>query len=377
MRIAHFSDTHVGFTRFHATTEDGLNVRGEDVAKAFVQACDAIIALRPDLVIHSGDLWDSPRPSNRALALGEAAALRFQSEGIPAVWVAGNHDAPVQRDAGAPHLTLAAIRGVSVVFRAQYEVRLHETPAGVVAVHALPHCMSEDAYRAEVAKLEPHAAAVANVLVIHGSVPAMPEYRWARGTPQFIDEALFDDPRWDAVCLGHYHGATRWRPTAWYAGATERLTWNEVDHAPGFVVYDLTARDSTFHALEGLRPMRDLGGIDAADLSPQQITEAICLRLGDATRGAEMEPMLRLAVENVPRATWALVDQRAIDEQRTKALHVDINPTYAEAAAVAQQDSTEPTVAALDREWTRYVAEDSDPELVPLGIEYLRQGEAA
>ncbi|HRU11914.1 MAG TPA: DNA repair exonuclease, partial [Methanomassiliicoccales archaeon] len=101
MRIAHVADTHVGFTAYRRTDpETGMNQREVDVYRAFERLVDSLIAKRPDAVLHSGDLFDSVRPSNRALSVVLEQLLRLSREGIPIVLIAGNRSTP-RRGAGA------------------------------------------------------------------------------------------------------------------------------------------------------------------------------------------------------------------------------------------------------------------------------------
>lgn len=85
-RLLHTSDWHLGHTLSgHPREEDFDAVLAEIVAIAQES--------RPDLIIHSGDLFHSSRPTVRDLmramhSLGELAAV------APTVVVAGNHDSP-------------------------------------------------------------------------------------------------------------------------------------------------------------------------------------------------------------------------------------------------------------------------------------------
>lgn len=379
MRVAHFSDSHLDFTAYRALTSDGLNMRGEDVAAAFRSAVAAILTLEPDLVIHSGDLFDVPRPSNRAIDEAMAAMQQFADARIPVVLVAGNHEVPLQRHLGSVHAPVVRVGG-RAVFQGKYEA---VTLPGRVVVHAIPHCLTHAAFQAELATVEPLATARHNIFVTHGSLAFLPEFKYARGNPQYVPETLFDDDRWDYIALGHFHGAMSFRGQTgrvWYAGSTERLTWNEVDHAPGFVLYDLEARAATFHALPGLRPMVDLAAIDARLApSPAALTDLLRLALLEAVGRAERPPILRLKVEHVERAVWHHVDLRTLDDVRTKALHIEVVPAYAKDAAreagLAEDDR--PAVAALEAEWRAHaIAEGLDEALIHAGLEALRRAAA-
>ncbi len=73
MRLIHFSDTHLGYGAFSKLdVSEGINQREADFYSAFQQAINRMIELKPDFVVHSGDLFDTVRPQNRAIdfALG-------------------------------------------------------------------------------------------------------------------------------------------------------------------------------------------------------------------------------------------------------------------------------------------------------------------
>jgi exonuclease SbcD len=86
MRLLHVSDWHLG--RHHGTTS-----RREDLADVLSQTVEAARSFRPDLILHTGDLFDGPRPAVDDLQLG-CDTLRELSELAPVAVLAGNHDSP-------------------------------------------------------------------------------------------------------------------------------------------------------------------------------------------------------------------------------------------------------------------------------------------
>ena len=113
MRIAHIADTHVGFYAYRRSDpETGINQREVDVYRAFVRMVDSLIEKRPDLVLHAGDLFDSVRPSNRALSVVLEQLLRLSREKIPVVLIAGNHSTPRLRETGSVFRLFEHIEGV-------------------------------------------------------------------------------------------------------------------------------------------------------------------------------------------------------------------------------------------------------------------------
>ncbi|MDH3455727.1 MAG: metallophosphoesterase, partial [Gemmatimonadota bacterium] len=63
MKLAHLADVHLGFRQYHRLTANGINQREADVASAFRNVIEGVIAAAPDLVIIAGDLFNSVRPS--------------------------------------------------------------------------------------------------------------------------------------------------------------------------------------------------------------------------------------------------------------------------------------------------------------------------
>ncbi|KAA0233574.1 MAG: exonuclease SbcCD subunit D [Actinobacteria bacterium] len=84
MRLLHVSDWHLGATLGRVRRRpDHERVLGEIVA--------VCADFSPDLVLHTGDLFDHPRPATEDLSLG-IETLRRLSERAPVVVLAGNHD---------------------------------------------------------------------------------------------------------------------------------------------------------------------------------------------------------------------------------------------------------------------------------------------
>jgi exonuclease SbcD len=86
MRLLHVSDWHLGRTTYGVSREvDHDAVLGEMVAYAREHA--------PDVIVHTGDLFDCGRPSYSDMARG-VTALRELSACAPVVVLCGNHDSP-------------------------------------------------------------------------------------------------------------------------------------------------------------------------------------------------------------------------------------------------------------------------------------------
>jgi len=328
VKIAHLADLHLGYRAYRRTNAHGRNVREADVAQAFEQAIDALIALRPDLVLLAGDIVHTVRPSNTVVAhaFRQLSRLRKGLERVPIVIIAGNHDSPRTEDTGNLLLLFQEIPGVVAVTHARQQVHIEPLDATVLCV---PHNAIPGVHRLP---LEPDGNASTNILMLHGTVVGAQADEKLRlvaehgGQP--IEDRMIAPERWDYIALGHYHVATALAPNMWYAGGLERTSTNIwMETGPkGFVVYDTETRIARFHAVP-TRPMVDLPAIDAHGLSIAEIDR----RVRDAVEGIEggiEGKLVRQVVVNLPRHLVRQLDHARLREYRAAALHfqLDVRP---------------------------------------------------
>jgi DNA repair protein SbcD/Mre11 len=86
VKILHTSDWHLG-------ARLGRHDRLPDQQAALRGLLELADEVKPDLVVHTGDVFDSPRPPYEALHLG-VQALACLARIAPTVVVCGNHDSP-------------------------------------------------------------------------------------------------------------------------------------------------------------------------------------------------------------------------------------------------------------------------------------------
>ncbi|NPA80496.1 MAG: hypothetical protein GXO29_05565 [Thermotogae bacterium] len=97
MRIGVFSDSHLGATLYRGAKEwigEVSKVREEDIRESFNEAIEMFRRLKPDVVVHLGDLMEG-RASARIfrLILDAADGLeRLLKDGIRVILLEGNHD---------------------------------------------------------------------------------------------------------------------------------------------------------------------------------------------------------------------------------------------------------------------------------------------
>lgn len=371
MKICHFSDSHLGAGEGHPRRgETGLTLRQEDIIAGFVRAVDAIIEIKPDLCIHSGDLFHAVRPSNRIMAIAGQHLHRLAAEhAIPTVIIGGNHDTPKQPHVGAALEVFRHIDRLHVVTGEGPEI----LTIGSARVVALPHCLTTRIFKEALASCRPDQASRHNLLVMHGVAAGMPEFSMADlGEQEFPVEIM--EP-FDYTALGHYHNHTRVGPRAYYAGSTERLSQAERDSAKGFVVMDLDPFELSFHPID-CRPMVSLAPINAAGKRGDQLAEIIRQQV-EGIGGADK--IVRVRVEGVSEETLRTIPAEAISALKQKSFSLDI--TFAkEKADKAVSPFGRSAIGRLDAGFLQFLEtvdlEGFDPEsLKREALKYLADEE--
>jgi DNA repair protein SbcD/Mre11 len=98
MQFIHMADTHLGYRQY------GLSERENDFFEVFDQAIEEVVMERPELVIHSGDLFEYSRPPTKALLTAQNGIFRLKKENIPIYAIAGNHDMVMRKNALPPQI---------------------------------------------------------------------------------------------------------------------------------------------------------------------------------------------------------------------------------------------------------------------------------
>jgi DNA repair exonuclease SbcCD nuclease subunit len=315
-RLFHFSDTHLGHQQYPRTDAAGLNVREQDIARAFRAVVDAALAEKPDLVVHAGDLFDGVRPGNRALAAAMEGFVRLSQAGIPTVAIAGNHEHPKLRETGSPFRLFAHLPNVHMVFQGRRETIEVPTLAGPVRVHAVPQCADPDTFAAEILGA-PTGGPGHDVLVVHGAVSGLKAFSHAEFNELALDPAWFRPFHY--VALGHHHGTTQVAPNAWYSGAPERVSIAESGQEKGFLDVRLGPVDARFRAVPG-RTYVDLPPIEAEGMDAGQVRAVALETVARVPAGA----VARLRVRGLDPALRGALDLRAVRHAGAACTHLDL-----------------------------------------------------
>jgi len=316
MRICHFADSHLGAgENHHRQGKSGLTVRQEDIINSFVEAVDKIIALKPDICIHAGDLFHTVRPYNRIMALAGQQLYRLAEEnGIPTIIIAGNHDAPKQPHIGA---ALEVYRQIDNLYVA-VESKLHVFEVAGAKIFALPHCLTTAILKRELEKCKPDPQARYNVLVMHGVASGMPEFSMADLGEQELPVDVMG--RFNYTALGHFHNYCKVGHNAYYSGSTERLSQSERESAKGFIEVELEPFKMTFHEVSS-RVMVDVKKIDARGKRGDQVAEIIKEELNKVDSS---DKIVRISVEGVTGEIMKTIPAETIAELKQKSFDLNI-----------------------------------------------------
>jgi DNA repair exonuclease SbcCD nuclease subunit len=302
-RIAHISDTHLG-TR----PRDGVrpNVWGEemrsqllenDFYERFREIFDKISNLDPpvDLVVHSGDLYNSPwegNPSQPPVVAQETAIVVLQNfiekTEIPVLIIEGNHGLYRLLEVSLLDSLKLAVPGLDVATQQDLKRAVKEGAPLVYSYEKLDvYCFPFMDYA--VLKSADMTTIFDDWITTHQTrVRSRPSIAVAHGME--IDQTLFKSiftMNYDYIALGHDHHQHQLSKGAWYAGSPERWRFDETRHEKGFLVVDIEAGSApvvTPHILEYVRPI---------------ISEKITIEVDDT-------------VESISDKVYALFDEKGV-----------------------------------------------------------------
>jgi len=243
LKILHFSDTHLGYNDLDILDENNINQREADFYDAFTQVVNQIIKIKPDFIIHTGDLFHRSSPSNRAITFALEQFKIIDDLDIPFILIAGNHSTP-RTNLSSPILKI--FENFKNVY-ASYSQEYKKIEFDDVLFHTLPH-MNDDSIALDQIELCESSIDTRkkNIMMMHCTVGAwylMNEYgEWVYPSDK---EYIFE--KMDYVALGHWHGfgAVSIKGTkekyenVFYSGSLERTSLNDKRNEKGFVVLDI------------------------------------------------------------------------------------------------------------------------------------------
>jgi len=316
MRVAHISDTHLGRGAFQRIDPDtGINMREQSIYDNYLSSIDELIRLKPDLILHTGDLFDVVKPKNKAIVVAMEGFNRVSEAGIPVVIIAGNHSMVKTKSTTSPYELFAYSHpDIHCVYQFTYE----SFEIGDALVHAVPNMLHPGDYDDEYQKITPSPGHT-NILMLHGLAPGINQ-RLNTFAEMEVSSTMINDPKIQYVALGHYHGQVRVSKSAIYSGSLEYLTYGERFDEKGGILYNGTY---TSHIELPHNPMVVNDPIDCIGLSSSDITNAICHQLEDVTHDRRAS-MVHVELNNILPEQFSAIDFVSVGDAGGDLLHYHI-----------------------------------------------------
>lgn len=369
MKIVHLADTHLGLSAFNRVDpETGMNLREQLIYDNFLAAIDRIIALRPDALVHAGDLFHQVKPKTRAYTTALDALARLQDAGIPALMVAGNHSMAKTRYTASPFEVLERGGSRASDLYVAHNNRYRRVELGDAVFHLIPNMLLSEGYRTAFEGIE--FSSGTNVLVTHGLASILKDRRLHTVAEHELDATILSD-RFDYIALGHFHGQVQVADNAWYSGSLEHCNYGEIAETKGGLAVDLETGE-VGHIDLPHTPMISLGRINCDGLSAREVVDGI-LDAADATGKKTYQAICQVTLDGIRRETLRSLDQKALVEIRSRMLDLKLQ-------VIATDDPSrifyEDSLVGLDyiSEFERFVERE---HLAPGEEEYVKRTGAA
>jgi len=348
------SDSHLGFSNFNRVDKYGRNLVEEMIYQGFEHAVDRIINLKPDVLIHAGDIFHHVRPRIRPLYVFKRGLEKLQDAGISVVIISGNHDSPKSYSAISPFYIYEGMKDVLIAHKYQYE----RFSLGDHAFHCIPFCLDPHDYIKEFTNIDRSGN---DVLVMHGLVESLQNRKMRTvGEHELKDSLLKSD--FDYIALGHYHGQTQISKNAWYSGSIEYFNFGESSDRKGILLADL--EKGVVEQIE-IKPkyMIDHPAIDCSGMSSAELSETL-QNVCDPDR--IKDHILRINLENVSRSAYRNLNHAKLSKLTSVALYFKIRIEYDEEKE--RIDDVPVNALRLHEEYTRFLEDQASRNMVSKSI---------
>ena len=311
MKFAHLADTHLGYRQY------GLFEREKDFYEVFEKVIDKIIEENVDFVIHSGDLFETARPSPMALLTFQKGLLKLKGAGIPMYAIAGNHDV-VMRKGSIPPQVIFKKMGLKVISNIN-PTYLHED----VFIAGLPYYPASHGkvLRSKLAELSEKASQhEKSILVLHQGIDKYFGYNYELEIGELPDNFNY-------YALGHIHKYVNDKygeGRLVYPGSGEIWKTSEIPdymkNGKGFVVVEMEGSKTTVKRVKVDIPREFIQRtLDYNNL------ESGVAGIKETIKDFEKKPILNLTINNVESDTGRVYE---IIKEELGDLSLMIRPTF-------------------------------------------------
>ncbi len=262
MKIFHFSDTHLWLWIENTKRE-------EDFYENYHRIFEEIKHHQPDIIIHTGDLFHTSKPSNKAISVVIDHFIDLQASGIPFIILAGNHDTPRLATTTHPFEIFESFENVESF----YLPKIQTLEIKWVHFIILPHIHDENIFKEELQKTSSLLNLnKKNIFLSHFwlSWKEYEEYTDEISGINITIEDIKNLKKCDYVWLWHYH-KNFCIGNICYSGSIEHTSFNQKNYKNGYNIIDISWEKAqiTPHFLP-TRPMVDLWEISVDGISSTQ-----------------------------------------------------------------------------------------------------------
>ncbi|NPA62549.1 MAG: exonuclease SbcCD subunit D [Methanococci archaeon] len=237
MLFAHIADNHLGYRQYN------LYDREKDIYDAFKECINQILEIKPDVVLHCGDLFNDIRPPVRALKVAMQGFKKLKEKGIKVYIVAGNHETPRRESEDTP---LSLFRDYVHVLNG-YDVIDGEIFLCGTRFHRKS---KREKILEKLKEFEVKAKSYnKRILMLHQGINPYLPYDY--------EIELFDLPKFNYYALGHVHSRILERVNDGilaYSGSTEIIYRNEYENykkeGKGFYLVDYSKKELDLSDIE-------------------------------------------------------------------------------------------------------------------------------
>ena len=374
MKILHIADTHLGYSAYRKTTKDGVNQREIDVYNAFKNFIDSALKIKPDLIIHAGDLFDSVRPNNRAITFTIKQILRLSKQKIPFLVIAGNHEHPKLKETGHILSLFDHIEHVYPIYNAKYETKIFNFNKKKIAVHMIPQCELKKEFNKELKKIKPDDSADYNIFVSHGAVAGIKVFTMNEFNELMIPVNALSQ-NFDYIALGHYHTYTKIANNVFYSGSIEHFTFTEANEKKGFIEIEFKNNKIKHEFVElKIRPMIDLPPIECTNLKLDEIMKKIKHKIKSMI---PKDKIFRIMLNDIPSHVYRGLDFHEIKKLSNEAIHYEIKVNAVKEGELSTKFNSK--IDSLTNEYKQFIESQNLKEkdtLLKLGLNYIEKIES-
>jgi len=361
VRIAHMADTHLGHRQYN------LEEREKDIYDVLEEIGEKIIEEHADIVIHSGDLFDSPRPTTQAYYAFKRLLRRLDGK-VKFFAVLGDHDKPKIRGMPPHRLFEDQIQILGIGGTAEHQSIMVEGKEILVAGISNLSQMYRAVLAEELKKLGSlKTKCDCSILVLHEAIDQF-----------FIEEAcelaLTDVPKnFNYYAMGHLHSrikASHGQGELAYPGSSEIIRSDEIadwkKQGKGFYIVDLDEDEAkvTNVNLERIRPQMEIT-FNYAHLKKELETFV------ESLAGSQKSPVVHVCVEGKN------IDRQAIHQSLSEALTgkvLTFRPTVTEESETRLPE-LKPGSFNVNQVLSDYFKNKEVAQLAVEMLKYFRQGD--